>query len=114
MKRLFAIFAATLLLASPALARTDWAKYKTFTNTRCENSKTVADMIETAKEFPIFHDLSRLKVLESKTVRATANTLACRVRLTVVYRGGNMFARGLYTIHIFPNGQWNANFDQTY
>jgi len=101
-------------MASPAFAQTDWARYKTFANTRCESPKTIADMIEAAKGFPVFRRLNRLTVISSKTVETTPSFLECRVKLSVVGKGRQTFTGGLFTVHLFPGGQWNARFDPTY
>jgi hypothetical protein len=99
------------LFATNAKADTDWAKYKTFVNTRCEDPKTISAMVEGAKSFPIFRDLQGLSLVSSRTVRATSSSLACRVQLSVVYHGTGIIRSGTFVVHIFPNGAWNAHFD---
>jgi hypothetical protein len=102
------------VFTAPAAAVTDCGRHKTFVGTHCEAAKTIADMSQAAKGFPIFHNVSNLKVLSSRTIRATANSLACRVQLTLVYGGDPQTVSGTFSVHIFPNGRWTDNFDQTY
>ena len=125
MRRLLALLAALpalALCAAPAIAaqQFDWSTYKSFANTRCEAPKTIADMKQSAKGLRyndgsyVFPAASLLKVLGVKTIRATANTLACRVKVSVEYAGSARTITGTYTVHIFPNGDWNTNLDQAY
>ena len=112
MLRLLTTLGLVAALATPAAADTDWGAYKSFVGTRCESPKTMADMVEGAKSFPVFHDhISSLKLLIARTVRATATALVCRVRISIVYNGAGQQVSGTFAVHIFKNGAWRASFD---
>lgn len=117
MRYLFgSIVVAALLLTGPALAETDWSTYGDFSATRCEDGKTIADMTESAKGLkydngrPVFSFVSGLKVISSKTVRATRNTLICQVRISVVHDGSRHTYSGRHTVKLFSGGRWTTAF----
>jgi hypothetical protein len=110
------IAVAAILLSGPALAETDWSAYGDFSSTRCEDSRTIADMTESAKGLkyadgrPVFSYVSGLKVISSKTVRATRNTLTCLVRISVVHDGSRHTYSGRHTVRLFSGGRWTTSF----
>lgn len=117
MRHLFgSIVVAAALLAGPAAAETDWSVYGDFSSTRCEDSKTIADMTESAKGLkyadgrPVFSYVGGLKVISSKTVRATRDTLACLVRISVVHDGSRHTYTGRHTVKLFSSGRWTTSF----
>ena len=120
MRRLLALLTLAALLATPALAEVDWKKkYGNFTNTRCEDPATIADLLEAAKGLRfangtrVFSEVKNVKVMKAKTRKATANTLNCTLAVQYTYQGQPQSLRGRYLITITPDG-WHTRFTPGY
>lgn len=116
-----AIAVATTLLLSPAVAETDWAKYGTFAKTRCEDPKTIADIKESTKGLQFndgggraFAMASNVKIIRSKTIKATANMLVCQLTMRTIEAGQPYMYSARHTVWIEPNGQWRTLFQPNY
>lgn len=122
MLRLFApIIVAAALFATPAAAETDWAAYGSFKSTRCEDAKTIADIRESIKGLTFndgggraFAMASSVKVLQSRTVKATANTLVCLMKFRTIEAGATYVYSARHTVWIEPDGQWRTLFQPNY
>ena len=110
------IVVAAMLLSGPAVAETNWSAYGDLSGLRCEDSETIAAMAESAKGLkyadgrPVFSYVSGLKLISSKTVRATRNTLICLVRVSVVHNGSRHIYAGRHTVKLFSDGRWTTTF----
>lgn len=118
MKTVFAAFALLVLSSSVAWAETDWSGiYRSFVGVRCEDPKTMAELLEAAKGLK-FNDgggatwakTSDLRLARAETVGATANKLMCRVRFEYINRGSRKSQTGRYTIQIYNDGRWTTYF----
>ena len=121
MLRLFgAIAVATTLLLSPALAETDWAKYGSFSKTRCEDPKTIADIKESTEGLEFngggraFALASNVKITKSRTIKATTTMLVCQLTLRTIEAGEPNLYNARHTVWLEPNGQWRTLFQPNY
>lgn len=116
-----AIAVATTLLLSPALAETDWAKYGSFSKTRCEDPKTIADIKESTKGLE-FNDgggrafalASSVKITKSRTIKATATMLVCQLTMRTIEAGEPNLYNARHTVWLEKNGQWRTLFQPNY
>jgi hypothetical protein len=90
-RTLASLVVAATLLATPAVAETDWTKYGSFANTRCENKSTIADTRESIKGLRFddggaqtFGTASSIRIVGSKTVSATTGKLVCQVSFRTI------------------------------
>jgi hypothetical protein len=115
----FVVIAATL--ATPAYAETDWGKYKTFTKTRCEDKATIADIRESLKGLKFddggnstFGTASKITIVSSKTVKATAGQLVCLLKMQTIEAGDTYIYSARHTVWIEPDGAWRTKYQPNY
>jgi hypothetical protein len=121
MLRYVAALAVTTTLLTPALAETDWAKYGSFSKTRCEDPKTIADIKESTEGLK-FNDggshafalASSVKITKSRTIKATATMLVCQLTLRTIEAGEPNLYNARHTVWLEPNGQWRTLFQPNY
>jgi hypothetical protein len=121
MRRAFLSITLAALLALPATAETDWAKYTSFASTRCEDAATIADILESLKGLtfndsgrPTFGNASNVKVIQSRTVRATSDTLVCQLRMQTFEGGVTQNYNSRHTVKLFSGGRWTTHFNPNY
>ena len=121
MLRFVVSIAITTLLALPATAETDWAKYGSFASTRCEDEQTIADILESLEGLtfndsgrPTFGNASNVKVIQSRTVRATSDTLICQLRMQTFEGGVTQNYNSRHTVKLFSGGRWTTHFNPNY
>ena len=117
MLRLFApIIVAAALLATPAAAATDWGAYGNLSNVKCEDARTIAAIMESAKGLKfangrrVFNEVSNVKIITSRTVRATRNELVCQLKVRLVDGGAFRTITGRHTVHVYDDGRWRTKF----
>ncbi len=100
------------------MAEVDWTRYGSFKSTRCDDPKTIADILESAKGLRFDNGGGRtlrgtngIKITRAETIRATADKLVCQLRFSLVYRGTRQTMSGRYTIQIYSDGRWRTTFD---
>jgi hypothetical protein len=115
------IAVATALLLSPAIAGTDWSKYGSFAKTRCEDKATIADLKASLDDLTFnegggrsFGTASKVTIASSKTVRATAGILVCKLSMRTIEAGNNYSYNARYTITIKPDGSWKTLYQPNY
>lgn len=120
-RTLAAIVVALSLLATPAVAETDWAKYGSFANTRCEDKSTIADIRESIKGLRFddgggatFGTASSIRIVGSKTVSASKGKLVCLVKFVTIEAGDTYNYTARHTVWLEPNGAWRTSFDPNY
>ena len=121
MLRFVAALAVTTALLSPAYAETDWTSYGSFSNTRCEDPKTIADIRESTKGLQ-FNDgggrafalASNVKITKSRTIKATATMLVCQLTMRTIEAGAPNLYNARHTVWLEPNGQWRTLFQPNY
>lgn len=122
MRRLLGIvIAAAALFAAPAQAETDWAKYKTFVGTRCEDKATLADIRESIKGLTFddgggstFGTASSIRITRGKTVEATKGKLVCLVSFRTIEGGDTYVYTARHTVWVNPDGSWRTKFLPNY
>jgi hypothetical protein len=114
------IAVATLLLAAPALAETDWSKYGSFATTRCEDAGTIADIKESLKGLKFndgggatFGSASQVRIARSATVKATRNVLICKLTMRTVEGGKDFSYNARFTVTLNGN-QWRTLYQPNY
>ena len=122
MLRLFGALAiTTTLLLTPALAETGWSTYATFSKTRCEDPKTIADIKESTEGLE-FNDgggrafalASNVKITKSRTIKATATMLVCQLTMRSIEAGEPNLYNARHTVWLEPKGQWRTLFQPNY
>ena len=117
MLRYIVACALAFTLASPALA----AKSSNLTGVRCETPEVRKHISDTMAKM-VFVDNKRLvnslvdnrEITSIKTVRATADTLVCSLRLTFSYNGQPQSQRGRLKIRQYPDGTAMYEFAPAY
>ena len=120
-RTLAAIVVATTLLATPAVAETDWAKYGSFAKTRCEDKSTIADIRESIKGLRFddggaqtFGTASSIRITGAKTVSASKGKLVCQVSFRTIESGDTFTYTARHTVWLEPNGDWRTHFQPNY
>lgn len=105
------------LASTAAQAETDWGAYKTFVGTKCESKKTIADIRDSIKGLTFddgggstFGTASRIDILASKTIRATAGQLVCQLTFRTIEGGDTYKYSARHTVWIKPDGSWRTQF----
>lgn len=115
MKIIASIFVALALSASPAFA--SWAGHDTFKGVKCDDADVVKAMLAGAPHMKFANGgramagMNGLKITSAKTVKATADTLICQLRLSYVYRGSRQTQSGRLTIQLFSGDRFHAEFN---
>ena len=111
----------TLLLATPALAATDWAAYGSFAGTRCEDPQTIADIRASLDTLEFnegggaaFGLASSVRITASRTVSASERVLVCRLRLETIEAGDIYTYNARHTVRLDGAGGWRTEFQPNY
>ena len=121
MLRLLTPFIVAALLVGPAQAETDWNRYTGFAATRCEDAGTIADILESLKGLSFdngggrtFANATQVAITSSTTVRATASTLDCRIRIEASESGRANVYNARHIVRLYPDGRWTTQFKPNY
>lgn len=105
--------AAVVLFRSPDVT-VDWG-HKSLAKLKCEDAATIADMAQTFKGMRFadgtraLSDKGKVTITNSRTVRAQADQLACRIRLTATDNGFGSVA-GEISVRLRGGGKWDVYF----
>ncbi len=111
---LVSVFVAALSVVSPVSAAGDNIERLDFRGIDCSDPRVKEMIIEQAKGMKFENGrlfvsvVSNLRVTRAETVRATNDTLACRIRLSMVYAGSTQSMRALFTLRQFGSGKLEA------
>ena len=106
-------FAAIVLFRSPDVT-VDWG-HKSLAKLKCEDAATIADMEQTFRGMRLadgtraLSDKGKVKITHSRTVRAQADQLACRIRLTATDNGMGSVS-GEFSVRLRGGGKWDVYF----
>ena len=113
--------AALALLATPAAAETDWARYKSFKGVRCEDKATIADIRESIKGLTFddgggatFGLASSIRITRSRTLSATDTVLVCLLSFRTIEAGDTLTYNARHTVWLEPGNNWRTQFMPNY
>ena len=113
------VLVTAMSFLSPALGAGSNNERLDFRGIDCSDPRVSEIIIEQAKAMKFDNGrlfasvVSNLKVTSAETVRATKDTLACRVRLRMVFSGSTHSYRALFTMRQFGGGAIEASLNFT-
>jgi hypothetical protein len=117
------LFAAFLALSVLIPAAASAAQSSSLAGVRCEDPPVLEYIRDSMKGMtfsvsgntrPVSSLFDNYKVTSAKTVRATADTLVCSLRVQFTYSGQPHSQRGRYTLKNLPDGTARVSFDPNY